>query len=204
MNIRPKISSKPIDKLEIREANVLVFDIDVAGAVESQVDARFVIVGERFDLSFNMEIDKGKAQVKLPPLNELLDPGVAEVKVEAVVNGARFISPMSGAFEFVEKVNIDMAFDESKSDAPNVNFVRVVSTKDFSKILEESDIKVEGKHWIKEHGEEAYVFMIDHKAKNGYSCCKIDRSDESVVFINPTEALAAYGDDDIRNILDPH
>ena len=88
-----------LQKMQLCEANILEFDLQVFGTTDKTSDIRFVIEGPEYSISCKCLEENGTVSVQIPKLKGILEAGQYAVKLECIIDGKIF-TPLSESVEF--------------------------------------------------------------------------------------------------------
>jgi len=88
-----------LSTLRLDEESELEFSIEVFGTTEPSSSIRFVITGDKFDISLSATEKSGDVKVKIPKLKGILPDGEYQCRVEVVIDDKIF-TPLEDTVEF--------------------------------------------------------------------------------------------------------
>lgn len=128
-----------IAKLNPLEEHLLEFSIDVKGTLEKVSDVRFVVEGEKYNISFPCKLSGNDVSVNIPKINETIMSGVHEAKLEVFI-GDKVFTPLKENIEILEKISIGVS-ESVKVHNPDVSVSIKSESSDYD-IVEEAGTKV--------------------------------------------------------------
>lgn len=124
-------------RILLDEQQQLTFDVEVQGVSSSRIQPRFIIETDAMDISFHGKMIDNVVTVDLPILSKTLETTEYNCRLEFVVEGEKFFTPMEATLEAVLPVKVRAGINsntvvESKSNI-SVSSVKInkpkVSTK---------------------------------------------------------------------------
>ena len=103
-----------LHKMQLDEATVLEFDLQVFGTAEKTSNIRFIIEGEEYSIMCKCTESDGNISVKIPKLKGVIPAGVYESRLEVVLDGKLF-TPLSESVEF--EPLIEFGVEKKKAEA---------------------------------------------------------------------------------------
>ena len=88
-----------LSQLRLDEESELEFSMEVFGTTEPSSDIRFVISGDKFEVSFKATEKDGDVKVKIPKMKGILTDGEHACRVEVVIDD-KFFTPLEDTVEF--------------------------------------------------------------------------------------------------------
>jgi len=102
-------------ELNISEHNSLAFDVEITGISTDKVDVRFVVESNNMDLSFQGKMENNSVTVDIPILSNIIKPDAYKGRLEFVLEGEKFFTPVETIVELIQPVSISASVKESNT-----------------------------------------------------------------------------------------
>ncbi len=108
-------------RILLDEQQQLTFDVEVQGVSSSRIQPRFIIETDEMDISFSGKMIDGQVTVELPILSKTLETTEYNCRLEFIVEGEKFFTPMQATLDAVLPVKVRAGINsntvvESKTD----------------------------------------------------------------------------------------
>lgn len=88
------------------EKKTLQFDVELQGIKTNKLQSRFIVEGDELSLSFDGKFDNDTVTFNIPILAQVLEPNTYKCRLECIVEGEKFFTPIESDVEFILPVKV--------------------------------------------------------------------------------------------------